>query len=205
MESDGRFMIIIIMRERPRRMYLGGQAEKETPWCFVHWGHRGPSTHTESASLRAHSPRAHHYWRMYNFFMSGVLCACVICVHNEPIYCRILMGWNMNWLKYGWRGTVLCIGEFECPMCLAFTNRREKFAAVKSVVSQFLADDVFSFKLVVINVKDFFALFSVKELSTFFSRPSEMRLWIFSCKKILKIAMLPILLLIGEREIPCEE
>ena len=106
MESDGRFMIIIIMRERPRRMYLGGQAEKETPWCFVHWGHRGPSTHTESASLRAHSPRAHHYWRMYNFFMSGVLCACVICVHNEPIYCSILMGWNMNWLEYGWRGTV---------------------------------------------------------------------------------------------------
>ena len=82
----------------------------------------------------------------------------------------------MNWLEYGWRGTVLCIGEFECPVCLAFTNRREKFAAVKSVVSQFLADDVFSFKLVVINVEDFFGLFSVKELSTFFSRPSEMRL-----------------------------
>ena len=52
----------------------------------------------------------------------------------------------------------------------------ETFAVVKSVVSQFLADDVFSFKLVVINVEDFFGLFSVKELSTFFSRRSEMRL-----------------------------
>ena len=65
----------------------------------------------------------------------------------------------MNWLEvYGWRGTVLCIGEFECPMCLAFTNRRETLV-VQSVVSQFLADDVFSFKLVVINVEDFFGLF----------------------------------------------
>ena len=62
----------------------------------------------------------------------------------------------MNWLEC-MGGVVL--GEFECPMCLAFTNRRETFAAVKSVVSQFLADDVFSFKLVVINVEDFFGLF----------------------------------------------
>ena len=89
---------------------------------------------------------------------------------------------HFNGVKYELVGVwvawycVLYIGEFECPMCLAFTNRREKFAAVKSVVSQFLADDVFSFKLVVINVEDFFGLFSVKELSTFFSRPSEMRL-----------------------------
>ena len=187
-------------------MYLGGQAEKETPWCFVHWGHRGPSTHTESASLRAHSPRAHHYWRMYNFFMSASLvCVCYMCTQ----WADLLQ--HFNGVKYELVGVwvawycVLYIGEFECPMCLAITNRREKFAAVKSVVSQFFADDVFSFKLVVINVEDFFGPFSVKELSTFFSRPSEMRLWIFSCKKILKIAMLPTLLLIGELEIPWEE
>ena len=129
-ESDGRFMIIIIMRER-ERMYLGGQAEKETPWCFVHWGHRGPSTHTESASLRAHSPRAHHYWRMYNFFMSWVLCVCLCyaCVHNEPIYCSVLMGWNMNWyMRVAWY-CGFYIGEFEC---LAFTNRRETFSSISS-------------------------------------------------------------------------